>query len=168
MLAGQIGVVTAPPGRVGRLVQWWTRSPASHTIYAVSEELCMSAQIPRVMLRKISEFNGVVWTNEEITLEGLARAAEFVSSQVGKPYAYWDIFLIGVSDVLKAATPGVIKRRVAKFRSWYCSELCLEAMRLSGVDLFPGRSTWTVTPHDIYLLLHSTETSTLPVILGEM
>lgn len=155
MRAGQTGVITTRPGRAGRLVQFVTGYEPYHTIYAVSEEVVVSAQIPKVMFRNVSDYPDAVWTNEEVTPEGLELAKRFLSQQIGKPYAYWDIFLLGVASVLRTHTPKRLVKKVRSTRRWYCSSLCYKAMVISGVNPFPDHASGAVTPNDFYELITS-------------
>lgn len=151
MLAGQVGVITTNPTLYGRAVQFFTGSKAFHTITAISETECVSAEMPGVRIRPISDFTDIIWTTEPFTRAQQYTAVQFVKRQVGKPYAYFDIILLAVDALLhklNVPTPDWIRDRVADDHQYFCSELCDAGMEAAGVTLFPGRSACMVTPDD--------------------
>lgn len=159
MNAGQVGIVTKRPGWYGRIVQWFTGSPAFHTVFATSELVCVSAETPRIQLRPLSWFEGIVWTDVTYASEANRdRAVAFALLQVGKPYAYWDIVLLVVARILKGRTPWPILARVQDRAQWFCSELCDAALEAGGVELFPeDRPPQAVTPADFLLVVQSAQ-----------
>lgn len=156
---GQVGILTKNPGWYGRLVQWFTGSPAYHAVFVTSDRLCVSAETPRIMMRPLSHFdgNGIVWTDVTYASDAARESAvRFAFGQVGKPYAYWDIVLLVVARILKTKTPKRILRRVQDRRQWFCSELCDAALEAGGVELFPmDRPPQAVTPADFLAAVQS-------------
>lgn len=104
-LTGQVGVLTKHPGWYGRAVQLFTGSLAYHTVTAISETECVSAETPRVRQRPISYFadNGLEWTNVPMTDTERDVAVAFVRRQVGKSYAYLDIIFIIITTITRLA-----------------------------------------------------------------
>lgn len=149
MITGQVGVCTKHPGWYGRAVQFFTASPAYHTITAISETQCVSAEAPRVLKRPIAFFgDGIQWTDEPMTAAQRHDAVMFVQRQVGKPYAYLDIVLILIATITRWHTPAWITDRLMDDRQWYCSELADAGMEAAGHNLFPGHPACAVTPAD--------------------
>ena len=148
MLAGQVGIITKHPGWYGRAVQFVTGSPAYHTVTAISDTECVSAETPVVRLRRIDYFDGIRWTDEDFTAGERDAAVHFVAHQVGKPYAYWDIFFLLIATITRTHTPKWITDRLMDNRQWFCSELCDAGMIAAGHNLFPGRPPCAVTPAD--------------------
>lgn len=148
MITAQVGVVTANPGWYGRMVQFFTHSPAYHTVSAISETLCVSAETPRVVIRPISHFTDVQWTDVALDDAQRRRIVRYLCHQVGKRYAYFDIFLLFVAIVLKSRTPWWVRLRLVDTNRWFCSELCDAGMEAGGVKLFPGRPSCAVIPKD--------------------
>lgn len=147
--AGQVGVLTKNPGLYGRLVQWFTGSPAFHTIFAVDGHVCVSAETPTIRLRPLSHFRDVVWLNVEYPSAAKREdAIDFALGTVGKPYAYWDIVLLVISKILKKKTPQRILDRIQDRRQYFCSELTDDALQVGGVNLFPDLPSQVVTPDD--------------------
>lgn len=146
-LAGQVGVVTKNPGWYGKLVQWFTGSEAFHTVTAISETECVSAETPVVLVRPIDFFEDVQWTNVTFPSEALRQdSIRFVKAQIGHDYAYVDILLLVVARVLKRKTPWFIKNRLTDQRQWFCSELADAGLEAGKVNLFPSRPPSAVTP----------------------
>ena len=160
MITGQVGIVTRNPGWYGRLVQLFTGSPAYHTVTAISETECVSADVPSVVKVPINTFTDVQWTNVTMTETQRHAAVKFVSDQVGKPYAYGDIILLAVAMILKTHTPRWIADRTTDDRQWFCSELADAGMLVAGINLFGHLPPCTVTPADFYQ--HITETANNP------
>lgn len=148
MITGQVGVITANPGWYGRLVQWFTHSPAYHTVSAISETLCVSAETPRVIVRPINHFRDVRWTDVPLTAVQRHDIVNYWYAQVGKRYAYFDIVLLFVAILLKSRTPWWVRVRLVDTDRWFCSELADAGMEAGGVNLFPGRPACAVIPKD--------------------
>lgn len=154
--AGQVGVLVKRPGWYGRLVQWFTGSPAFHVVMAISPGECVSAETPVIRFRPLSHFQDVLWIEIQYADDAHRRqAVYFVMRQVGKPYAYWDIVLLVVARILKHRTPKRILVRVQDRRQWFCSELVDAALEVGGVTLFPDLPPQTVTPADFLPFVQS-------------
>lgn len=149
-LAGQVGVVTKNPGWYGRAVQIFTGSPAYHTVTAISDAEVVSAETPVVLVRPIDYFDGILWTDEPFTPDERAAAVKYVTDQVGRPYAYWDIFFLLIAMVTRTHTPKWITTRLMDQRRWFCSELCDAGMIAGGRNLFQDQPMCAVTPADFY------------------
>lgn len=147
-LAGQVGVVTKNPGWYGRLVQFFTGSPAFHCVTAISETECVSAETPIVLIRPISDFDGIQWTNVPFTSLEREATVRYVKDQVGKPYAYWDIFFLLIAMITRTHTPKWITTRLMDQRHWFCSELCDAGLIEGGQNLFGALPMCAVTPAD--------------------
>lgn len=161
MITGQVGVITKHPGWYGRVVQLFTGSPAYHTITAISETECVSADVPYVIRCPINTFDHVQWTDERMTDDQRQEAVRFVLNQVGKPYAYGDIILLAIAMILKTHTPRWIRNRTTDDRQWFCSELCDAGMLAAGINLFGHQPVCAVTPADFYKTLgHTSATLT--------
>lgn len=159
-LAGQAGVVTKNPGWYGKLVQWFTLSPAYHCVFVVVnddglEEL-VSPESPRVRIRPIGYFEGVEYTDVEYADEAHRDAAvRFARAQLTKPYSWTDIGLLVIARILRRQTPTVIKRSIREQSQWFCSELADAALQAGGVDLFPGRPDQAVVPADFLKVIRA-------------
>lgn len=153
MLTGQVGIVTKHPTWYGRAVQFFTHSPAYHTVYAISETECVSAETPVVRTRSIDYFEDVAWTDVHIDPSKLREAVRFVTAQIGKPYAYLDIFFLWIASITGHRTPNWIVHRLISTDQWFCSELCDAGMSAAQINLFPGRPACAVTPADFYNLV---------------
>ena len=151
---GQVGIVTGNPGWYGRAVQFFTRSPAFHTVIGISDTVCVSAITPRVTLDPIGKYDGILWTSIPLTGQDAEQVVDFACEQVGKPYAYLDILFILVTIVTGTHTPRWVTRRLQKPDRWFCSELCDAALLHAGINLFPGRPDCAVTPADFYQAAH--------------
>lgn len=156
MLTGQVGVVTKNPGWYGRVVQWFTGSPAYHTVSAISETECVSAETPVVVVRPIDYFTGVQWTDVTYPTDAhMHDAVRFLNAQIGHKYAYLDILLLAVARLLKQRTPWIIRNRLTDQSQWFCSELADAGLEAGGVNLFPGRPACAVTPADFLNVIHA-------------
>jgi len=161
MLAGQVGIVTKNPGWYGRAIQFFTASTAFHTVTAISETECVSAETPKVRIRQIDFFDGIIWTDEPMTDEQRTHAVHYIGNQVGKPYAYIDIFFLLVARITKRRTPTRIINRLESRTQWFCSELADAGMVAAGIHLFPDRPACTVTPADFLNVVKSRANETV-------
>lgn len=151
MLTGQVGVVTRNPGWYGRAIQYFTRSPAFHTITAISETHCVSAETPKVIIRPISDFDGILWTDEPLTPAQQHDITNFMHRFViGKRYAYLDILFLFLATITREQTPPWIIIRLTSMNQWFCSEASDAGLEAAGINLFPHRPPCAVTPADFY------------------
>lgn len=160
MLTGQVGVLTKNPTFYGRAIQFFTHSTAYHTVTAISETECVSAETPKVIVRPISDFdnNGIIWTDTPLTIAQQHDVVNFMRRFViGKGYAYLDIFFLWISLTTKEATPKWIIRRLTSMNQWFCSEASDAGMIAAGINLFPGRPACAVTPADVYEYIQTRE-----------
>lgn len=158
MLTGQVGVVTKNPTWYGRAIQFFTHSPAFHTVTAISETECVSAETPKVIVRRIDYFEDVLWTDEPLTIAQQHDIVTFMHRFViGKSYAYLDIVFLWISLLTREATPKWIVRRLTSMNQWFCSEASDAGMIAAGINLFPGRPACAVTPADFYQYITTRE-----------
>lgn len=160
MITGQVGIITKNPTWYGRAVQFFTHSPAYHTVYAISETEVVSAETPQVRIRPADYFEDILWTDEQIEPSNLRDAVRFARAQVGKPYAYLDILFLLIASITKTRTPPWIIDRLISTNQWFCSELCDAALNAALINLFPGRPACAVTPADFYNYMQERITQT--------
>jgi hypothetical protein len=146
-LTGQVGVVTTNPGWYGKLVQWFTRSDAYHTVGMISETMCISAETPRAVIRPVTDFgNDVIFTNVPMSQHMRDKVVAFWEVREGRPYAYLDIVLLVIAQWLGKHTPLWIVDRVMDDRQYFCSELCVAGWDAGGVEEFSRLRAYLVTP----------------------
>lgn len=70
-------------------------------------------------------------------------------AHLGTPYSWLDDAAIGMVDVFGWA-PACLRARMRSDATLMCSQLCVEAYRAAGVDLFPGLPGGAVSPGDLW------------------
>lgn len=145
---GQIGLVPHPVNIWQRIIEGVTRAPVHHCIIAISENLCVSAEIPRVRTRPISAFPKAIWSRFDLTDEQRENIADFAFDQIGKKYALVDDILIGLCLLFRENMPRWMVRRIMSQQRWQCAELAdasLLSVRISAIAddrppcvVFPG------------------------------
>lgn len=156
-IAGQVLIVTKNPSFYGKLIQWFTKSEAYHTAGIISDIECMSAETPRVVVRRIDEFPDSIITDIPMTDEQVELAVASYASNEDKPYAYFDIVLLVISKWLGKYTPDWITNRVQDQHRVFCSEMCDAGLLAADIELFPGKRDLTVTPADFLNVVKSKE-----------
>lgn len=146
-LTGQVGLVPDGKKPFQRLISHVTGSPMHHTVVAISNRSCVSAELDGVRLRPISHFPNAVWSRFRYTGRQRHDIATFTLQQVGKPYALLDVLLIGVAITTKRDTPRWLTRHLMDTDRWQCAELADAALLSAGVNLFTdGRPPCAVYP----------------------
>lgn len=147
MLAGQIGLVRHSRGVVGKIVEWATDSSSHHVVVAVGDSLCVSADLPRVILRGHREFHSMEWSDFELTPEQREGIVASALSMVGRPYNVPAIALLLASKVTGIPIPRFAVKWLERNPGLDCSQLAHIAMRAGGLELFPHDASLTVPAH---------------------
>ena len=146
-LTGQAALIPDGTKPFQRLISAVTGSPMHHVVVAISNHLCVSAEIDGVRLRPVRYFPNAVWSQFRHTRRQRADIALFAFLQVGKPYALFDVILIGVAILTKTRTPQWLVDRLMNSDRWQCAELADASLQAGGVKLFTdGRPPCAVYP----------------------
>lgn len=147
MLAGQIGLVRHSKGWVGKIVEWATDSTSHHVVVAVSETACVSADLPRVVIRDISGFHSMEWSWFDLTDDQAHSIVMSARGMTGRPYNVPAIILLLMSKLFSVPIPRFAVRWLERNPGLDCSQLCHLALRAGGLELFPHDPSLTVPAH---------------------
>jgi hypothetical protein len=175
ILPGTIGVLTTPqPGTPWldrffmRAIQFDTKSPAYHAFIYKGDGQIIEA-IRHVSVSPVTNYTNITWLDHLVPVHdvvlgpGQRRLAADVrrhivssaESFVGESYNVLDILAIAWAqprfhDALRG--DDWIVRRLSDDHMQICSQLCVNAYRLAGADLFPGTPSGLVSPGNLLTL----------------
>lgn len=147
MLAGQVGLVRHSRGWVGKVVEWATDSTSHHVVIAVSETACVSADMPRVVIRDVSGFHSMEWSWFVLTDEQVQSITASALGMVGRPYNVPAIVLLLASKLSGLPIPRFAVNWLERNPGLDCSQLVHLAYRAGGIELFPHDASLTVPAH---------------------
>jgi len=148
MLAGQVGLVSTK-GWVGRLVQLVTRSAFNHSVVAINEHECVSAEPGGAVIRPISYYQHdfVAWSRFNLTAEQRDRITLWAFDHVGVEYDSVGFAAIAVTKLLGPFAPRWLLRYVGAHDRLICSYLCDLALQAGDIHLWRDhRPEGAVTP----------------------
>lgn len=129
---GQIALIPHGANICQKLIELVTRAPVHHVIVAISENECVSAEIPRVRTRPISKFPHAIWSQFDLDDDERYEIAEFAFRQIGKKYALMDDILIGIALLMRERMPRWIVAKVSSDNRWQCAELADASLLAAG------------------------------------
>lgn len=154
---GDIGV-TPSSGFVARVIRWATRAPVAHAFIYVADGVIAEGDPHGARLTTAGRYPKRWWLihlSAALTDGQRAGAVAWAVGQTkthdgkGTPYSWLDDLGIGLIDVFGWA-PRWLRRRMRSTATLMCSQLCVEAYRAAGVDLFPGVAGGAVSPGDLW------------------
>jgi len=129
------------------LVTAITGSYWNHMVTAINLHECVSAETTGVRRRQLADFRVTAWSMFPESDLARHKVAAFAEAQIGKPYAFFDDFLIGLGIVFRTSAPAWIQSRLRSGRRWECAELADAALQHGGVNVFhDGRPYGAVYP----------------------
>ena len=153
-LTGQIGIVRFPP-RFS--TGWWigeiTNSHTCHAFVCIDDEFCVSADPEGVRLRRIDSFgtdgSKVSFSDFRLTDAQAQKVVAFAKSKVGRPYAFLDLVLLGISTIKGKRLSKPVRWWLSLDLFWMCSELCAAALYAgAGLKVRDGIDPVETTPGD--------------------
>lgn len=148
MSGGQVGIVSTT-GFMSGVIRVVTHSDVNHAVIDLGDGTVVSAEPGGVRLRPHDYFPNTIWSHFAETEGDLDAVAAFARAQLGKPYAYFDDFLIGVAQLTGIETPKWIQRHLSSDSSFECAELADAALHAGGIHVFTdGRVPSAVFPGD--------------------
>jgi hypothetical protein len=148
MITGQVGIISTS-GWVGRLVQLVTRSAYNHSVVAINDRECVSAEPGGAVIRQISDYRNdvVVWSQFTLDAERRDLISTWAFEHVDTEYDYLGFAAIAVTKLLGPFAPRWLLRYIATRDRLVCSYLCDLALQAGGIHLFQDhRPEGAVTP----------------------
>jgi hypothetical protein len=153
-LRGQIGLRQHATDWIGRAIEWDTESITHHVVVHIGNGLCVSAERPRVIVRHISDYPGLVNSEFELTEEqrkSIVNAAlAFVNPP--RPYNTAALVILGLSKLTGLRVPVWVRDWLKRRPNVDCSQLADLALQAGGISLFPHDPA-LVTPADFQHIL---------------
>ncbi len=146
-LTGQIGLVCEPTSFWPWLIATVTRSPVYHTVVAIDNVRCVSAEPGGARLREISRYKHIVFSRFELTEEQRDDIVDWALAHLDVPYGFFSDIAIFLGLKLGLKTPKWIARYLSTDQVMMCSQLCDSAYAENGVHIFTdGRLPSAVWP----------------------
>lgn len=147
MIAGQVGLVRYSRGWIGRIVEWATDSTSHHVVIAIDGTQCVSADLPRVLIRDIDSFHSMEFSRFELSPEQVQAITAAALGMVGRPYNVPAIALLLASKLTGVPIPKFAVRWLNRRPHVDCSHLADVALAAGGLDLFLHDAALTVPAH---------------------
>lgn len=151
-LTGQVGIVHGTAWDA-RLVQVVTASHWNHSVIAISDTHCISAEpgAAGARIRPISHYEqageDIEWSRFPLRGWQRRKITGYAIGHIGTPYNWADFFAAGVASILKQRTPRWLDAFVGSTDRLICSQICDLALQAGGIHLFRDeRPVGAVTP----------------------
>ncbi|MBT8161013.1 MULTISPECIES: hypothetical protein [Arthrobacter] len=141
-------------GLEGRIIEEVTNSETHHTVVAIDETRCVSAEWPYVIVRNISDYPTLVWSRFELTDAERAAIVAEAERLIGRPYNLAVLFVILFSRAFHVPVPKFIRDWLKRRRPVDCSELCCMALEAGGIERF-NTDAALVVPGDFQTMYES-------------
>jgi len=148
MITGQVALISTS-GWVGRLVQWATSSAYNHSVVAINDLECVSAEPGGAVIRPIGDYQHdlIAWSRFELTGEQRDRISTWAFEHVGTEYDTVGFAAIAVTKLLGPLAPRWLLRYVGASDRLICSYFVDLALQAGGIHLFRDhRPEGAVTP----------------------
>lgn len=145
---GDYGCVTTK-GFFGRLIRLGTMSRWNHCFIYVGDGLIIEANPTGVALSPLKKYHKVAWNKHE-RLSALTRIqiVDYAFSCIGDPYSFGTIAGMVIRILGFKLLGSWILGRLAKGKSYICSELVAECYSKAGVSLLK-QPDYLVNPGDL-------------------
>jgi hypothetical protein len=151
-LTGQIGLRMHATDWLGKLIEWATDSQSHHVVVHIGGGLCVSAERPRVRLRKVSEYPALVNSQFDLTDEQRHRIMTAAMDMLDRPYNTAVLVILGIHKITSIPIPRWVVSWLNRRPNVDCSDLCNRALEAGGIHLFT-QDTTLVTPADFQHVL---------------
>jgi len=133
----------------GQIVSWVTNSPYCHIGIALTDDLLIEAlsTVKVSSIYKRGKAGTVFRYTQEITPSQIKMAQNYLTNLIARRYDVGNLF-----DILINMARALIGRHSRPYFQKddrpICSELVARAYHAAGIDLFPDKPLWAVTPAD--------------------
>lgn len=153
---GDIGLTGSKSltGRVVRAAQALIddHSFVTHTFVVLEDGWIIEAQPGGAAFDRLEKYPDAIFSKFPLTDDERSDICAEAIRMHGTPYSFLDYLALGLTHINFMAEP--VRRRVSSSGHMICSQLCAEAYRRAGVDLFPDkRLPMDVTPGDLARLV---------------
>lgn len=158
-LAGQVGLRQHATDWIGEGIEWATDSVTHHVVLHIGYGYCVSAERPRVRLRKITDYPNLVNSDFALTGEQRQYIVSAALALTGRPYNTAVLVILGLHKVTGWRIPLWVRGWLNRRPNVDCSDLCNRALNAGGIRLFT-QDTTLVTPADFQRALEAQDALT--------
>lgn len=151
-LTGQVGLRQHATDWIGQGIEWATDSQSHHVVVHIGFGFCVSAERPRVRLRKISEYPALVNSDFDLTDEQRQSIVSAALALMGRPYNTAVLVILGLHKITGWAVPVWVRDWLRIRRNVDCSQAADMALNAAGIYLFANDPA-LVTPADFQHVL---------------
>lgn len=137
---------------MGRAILRVTGWRYHHTVIAVSESHCISAEPGGVRRRLITDYTNIVWSQYAMTDKQAHMVAGIAEYSLGVSYDYLACAAHAIAAITHIDTPTWIRQWLADRAPTTCSALAQAAVDAAGLRTPPGPLP---TPHDWHLMFRT-------------
>jgi len=153
---GDIGLTGSKSltGRVIRAAQALIddHSFVTHTFVVLEDGWMIEAQPGGAAFNRLEKYPDAIYSKFPLTEDQRIDVCVEAIKMHGTPYSFLDYLALGLTHFNMSPEP--VRRRVSSSGHMICSQLCAEAYRRAGVDLFPDkRLPMDVTPGNLARLV---------------
>ena len=152
MLTGQVGLIADKRHWMGRAILRVTGWRYHHTVIAVSDTHCISAEPGGVRRRPITDYPGVVWSQYAMTEKQAHMVAGIAEYSLGVRYDYLSCAAHAIAAITRIDTPARIQQWLADRAPTTCSALAKTAIHAARLRTPHGPLP---TPNDWELLFRA-------------
>lgn len=159
---GDIGLVTSN-SLIGLFVKWGQvligdYSHITHVFVVLHDGRIVEAMPGGAKVSNLSDYPDATYSNFTMTADQRDSVCEEAIRMEGIPYSFLDYASLAITHLAERKwfpvrfgwIPGRIRRRVTSSGHMICSQLCAEAYKRAGMELFPDkRLPMDVTPGDL-------------------
>ncbi len=149
---GDIGL-SSSTGPIGKFIRTAQAMIGDHTFVTHAFIVLPGGDIIEAMPKgatfaKLDKYPNAVYSRFDLNLDQRDAICEEAIKMYGTPYSFLDYLALAATHF--NIRPEPIRNRVTNSGKMICSQLCAEAYRRAGVDLFPDkRLPMDVTPGDL-------------------
>lgn len=152
-LAGQIGLRRDGASLTARVIEHFTHSRTHHIVIAISETHVISPEPGGAVIRPMSHFPEIIWSQFDYTDTQRADMAFMAAALQHHPYNYAGFALISVEKLTGIRIPDRLARSVSWTDRMLCSQMADFLLRNVGLQLFQAQSGM-VSPADFEHYFH--------------
>lgn len=145
---GDYGVVKTN-GFIGRLIRIGTTSRWNHAVVCIAPGVMVEANATGVALSPTNKYKNIAWNqHEKVTSKQRNIIIDHAISLIGKPYGFFDIFILLFRILGLRLPPQRLWNTLASRMGYICSELVAECYIKAGIALVE-KPVNLVTPGDL-------------------
>lgn len=146
-LTGQIGLLRNGTGLIARGIEWGTDSTCYHTVVAISDTMCVSAEPGGSRYRRIDYYDRIYWSDFDHTPAQRAAIVNAADFFVPRPYNYAIYPALAWQRLTGNRVDGGVAKWLSRRPNENCSQLCDDVYTRAGIHLFDDAPV-IVTPGD--------------------